>query len=275
MTAIFRADAAITSPPPSMPLYVPLLGGTVTLRSLVAFHRFDDANPSASSVDLLTGQTATPAIGGSGPTLGAVSNLSGGGVRMERVALYPVRNTVDMTQPWTWGACMTINTTSVSSSNIGVVSTPTYATRGVLLYTQPGTITGALLVTMITRFSVNGVQGAAATLVGTAANFRYGQPFVIFMIHSGAGAVAVEIWQSSTMVASGAFTYDPATVQGPGGSLQPNQLLGAGSPNTGFTGGDLNVEAQAAWTKALRQDEKATNYSYFASLASSRSRPIP
>ena len=271
MTTVIRSETAFVSPPGNLPLFTPRLNG-FSKRNLVSLHRMANSNPQTSSVDDVTGQSSLPTLSGSGGTAGTVVALSGGGVRVQHLAQYPVKSTIPIANPWSFGMCARLN--SGASGFQALLATINYATNGLTCYTTQTPTTGATLVSLTPRPSANGAPGTAQSC-GTASVFKFDTTFVIFLIHTGAGACGVEIWQSGNLVATGTLNFDTTTIQGSTGNLVPNQLFCAGSINVTFPQTDINLEAMAVWNKALVSDEKAANYGAFAALATTRGRAIP
>lgn len=272
MTTVLKSATPFTSPPASSPIFVPRING-FSKRNLVSLHRFADANPAASSADDVTAASVAPVVGGSGGTLGTFTNLSGGGVRVQKLGFYPVKGTVDISQPWTFALCGRMN--SGAGGNQTLFSNQDYSTRGMIAYSTQTTTTGASQVSLQPRVSANGSPATPGAAVPSNGSFLFDRGFVLFAYHAGGGVGTVEIWQGGVLLVSGGFTFDTTTIQGASGSRVAQQLFGVGSLSDTFPATDISIEAQAVWSKVLGAEEKNANYGAFAAIATARGRALP
>ena len=234
----------------------------------MALHRLADANPAVSNKDDVSGTSSAPSV-----NAGAVTNLAGGGLRLTKNAFTPLAQFVDITQPWTFMAGLTVNVASAPSSLVGVLSSVDYAARGCSLYSAPGaTVNASTAVSPNWRQSIDGAQSAVGIAAVTSSGWTFGRGTTVLMRHQGAGAGTVDVYcgASAALIVSQAITIDTTGEQGTPGSKTTPMKFAAGHPL--FTGGDLNVESLAVWARALPSADAIAAHNANAALASARAR---
>lgn len=248
-----------------LPVFTPLING-FTERSIVSLHRLNDVATVANALDDVSGLNSIIGTANASPVNTA---LSGGGRHLKGNAWLPTYGTVDITQPWTFAFGGQVLSTAVN--NAGIVATPDYPARGMIVYSQPSSPTGATPVVGTYRESIDGAQSATTFGLPSTA-WTYNRGCTVFLQHLGAGAGLFEVWCAGALVLQQTLTISTTGVQGSIGSKTTPMRFCAGSPFSTFIGQDINVEAAALWSKALTTFEKSTNYTAFAALATARGR---
>ena len=265
MTLAIKSDSTFSAS--GLPLFIPRLNG-FSMRNLVSLQRLADSNPVTASKDDVTGITVACGTANASPVAEA---LSGGGLHLKGNAWLPTVGEVDVTQPFTLGVAAQVLTTA--SGNVGIIATPTYATKGFILYSQPsGSPTSSTPLVGQFRQSIDGVQSGTVTSVPSNSSFVYSKGYAIFIQHNGSGAAVVEVWNNGALLVKQNVTLDTLGIQGGVGSKTPNLKFSVGTSSGTFIGQDLNCEAIALWNKALTTTEKVINYNAFKALATARGR---
>lgn len=264
-----RIKSAVAFTNPALPVFMPQLNG-FTKRSLVNLQRLAGAAPVTAAIDDVSGLTVACGTANTSPIAAA---LSGGGLHLKGNAWLPTAVAVDVTQPWTFAFGGQVLSTVTGSSHAGIIATPDYATRGVLVYADPpASPTAATHVVGILRQSIDGAQSGVLQTLTDSAGYTYDRGHVIFLQHLGSGAGTVEIWAGGALLYSKAITIDTTGVQGAVGSKSTAMKFSAGTPYSIFIGQDINCEGIALWNKSLTAAEKAVNYAAFLALATARGR---
>lgn len=254
---------------PNLPTYSPKVNGFIA-EGLQNLYLFDDGDPKTSIVDKM-GKLNTAIVLGN--IAGASkTNLAGSvGVNFTKNS-YVQGSPIDVTLPYTimFAGSLGIN----SDQFYGVMGFKEFSTYGLEVYgsdTPPRTTTDKPKLSI--RPTVNGSQGPTVLYTTTAYTFLDNCTF--FLSHNGSGRIKLDIYNGNTLLDSTFIDADLTAMTTNGAGLV-NKILtpvvGINNTNGVYTGGNLNVDGFAVYTKALKASEMVTNAQRAKEIMAARGR---